>query len=69
MSDDRSHSHKFVQHFFENYFDFLEEHDIVIDRYIIWSNNCIGQFKNAFMFYWLCRMHIERVAAHIWNFF
>ena len=23
MSDDRSHSHKFVQHYFENYFDFL----------------------------------------------
>ena len=69
MSDDRSHSHKFVQHFFENYFDFLQEHAIAMDRHIIWSDNCIGQFKNARMFYWLCRMNIERGVPHIWSFF
>ena len=51
MSDDRSHSHDFVQHFFENYFDFLHEHAIAMGIHIIWSDNCIGQFKNAHIFY------------------
>ena len=69
MSDDRSHSHEFVQHYFENYFDFLQEHAISMDRHLIWSNNCIGQFKNASMFYWFCRMHVERGVPHIWSFF
>ena len=68
MSDDRSHSHEFVQHYFENYFDFLQEHAIAMDGHIIWSNNCTGQFKNARMFYWLCRMHIER-GCLIFGFF
>ena len=39
MSDDRSHSHKFVQHCFENYFDFLQEYDIAMDSHIIWLDN------------------------------
>ena len=68
MSDDRSHSHNFVQHFYENYFDFLQEHTIGMDRHIISSDNCTGQFKNAHMFYWLCRMHVERGVPHIWSF-
>ena len=33
MSDDRSHSHKFVQQYFENYFDFLQEHAFSMVRY------------------------------------
>jgi hypothetical protein len=69
MSDDRSHSHEFVQHCFQNYFDFLQENDIAMDRHLIWSDNCTGQFKNARMFYWLCRMHVERGVPHIWSFF
>ena len=69
MSDDRSHSHEFVKQFFENYFNFLQEHAISMDRHIIWSDNCIGQFKNACMFYWLCKMHVERGVPHIWSFF
>ena len=40
-----------------------------MDRHIIWSHNCIGQFKNVRMFYWLCRMHVERGVPHIWSFF
>ena len=40
-----------------------------MDRHIIWSDNCTGQFKNAHIFYWLCRMHVEREVPHIWNFF
>ena len=51
MSDDRSHSHEFVQHCFENYFDFLHEHAISMDRHIIWPDNCTFQFKNARIFY------------------
>ena len=39
-----------------------------MDRHIIWSDNCTGQFKNGHMFYWLCRMHIERGVLHIWSF-
>ena len=69
MSDDRSHSHKFVQHCFENNFDFLHEHAIAMNRHIIWLDNCTGQFKNSHMFYWLCRMHVERGVLHIWSFF
>ena len=52
MNGDRSHSHKFVKHFFENYFDFLQEHAIAMDRHIIWSNTFTSQFKNSHIFYW-----------------
>ena len=69
MSDDRYHSHEFVKHCLDNYFDFLHEHAIAMDRHIIWSDNCTSQFKNARMFYWLCRMHVERGVPHIWIFF
>ena len=68
MSDDRSHSHEFVQLCFQNYFDFLQENGIAMDRHLIWSDNCTGQFRNARMFYWLCRMHVERGVPHIWSF-
>ena len=51
------------------FFNFLHEHAISMDRHIIWSDNCTGQFKNARMFYRLCRMHVERGVPHIWNFF
>ena len=69
MSDGRSHSHEFVQHYFKNYIDFLQEHDIAIDRHIVWSNNCIGQFKNACMFYRLCKIQVKMNAPHILSFF
>ena len=39
-----------------------------MDRHIIWLDNCTGQFKNARMFYWLCRMHVERGVPRIWIF-
>ena len=69
MSNDRSHSHEFVQHFFENYFNFLQEHAISMDRHIIWLENCTSQFKNSCIFYWLCRTHVERGMPHSWSFF
>ena len=40
-----------------------------MDRHIIWLDNCTGQFKNARMFYWLYKMHVERGVPHIWSFF
>ena len=40
-----------------------------MDRHIIWSDNCTCQFKNAPIFYLLCRMHVERGVPHIWTFF
>ena len=69
MSDDRSHSHEFVQHCFKNYFNFLQEHAISMGRHIIWSDNCTSQFKNAHMFYWLFRMQVKRGVPHIWSSF
>lgn len=69
MSDDRLHSSEYMQHSFENFFEFLHEKDIVIDRHLIWSDNYMGQFKNSCMFYWFSRMHVERCIPHIWCFF
>ena len=40
-----------------------------MDRHIIWSDNYSGQFKIARIFYWLCRMHVERGVPHIQSFF
>ena len=40
-----------------------------MDRHIIWSDNYTCQFKNAHMFYWLHKMHVERGLPHIWSFF
>ena len=40
-----------------------------MDRHIIWLDNCTCQFKNARMFYWLYRMHVERGVPHIWSSF
>lgn len=38
-------------------------------QYLIWSNNCIGQFKNARMFYWLSRTHKKTNIQHMCIFF
>ena len=40
-----------------------------MDRRIIWSDNCTGQFKNAGIFYWLYGMYVERGLPHFWSFF
>ena len=36
---------------------------------ISWLDNCIDQFKNAPMFYWLCGIHVKMNVPHIWSFF
>jgi hypothetical protein len=38
-------------------------------EHLIWSDNCMGQFKNGRIFYWLCRVHKENNIQHIWSFF
>ena len=43
--------------------------DIPFYRHLIWSDGCVGQFKNARVFQWLCLLHIEYKVQHIWNYF
>ena len=35
----------------------------------IWSDNCIGKFKSARMFYWLSRTHRKTNIQHMLSFF
>ena len=69
MSDDRSHSHEFVQHCFENYFDFLQEHDIAMDRHIIWSDYYTGQVQECSHVLLVVQDARREGVPHIWSFF
>ena len=43
--------------------------DIPFYRHFIWSDGCVGQFKNARVFEWLCLLHIKYKVPHVWNYF
>jgi hypothetical protein len=38
-------------------------------EHLIWLDNCMDQFKNARMLYWLFRFHKENNIQHMWGFF
>ena len=40
-----------------------------MDQHWIWSDGCVGQFKNACVFQWLCMLHRKIKVPHIWNYF
>ena len=40
-----------------------------MDTHLIWSNDCTCQFKNAWMFYWLYILYVERGVPQILSFF
>lgn len=37
-------------------------------KHLIWLGNCMRQFKNTRMFYWLCRDHKENNIQHMSSF-
>lgn len=68
INDDRSHSTKFVEGYFQIFYDDLASRGISFHQHIIWLDNCASQFKNSWMFYWLSRMHKLTTIQHMWNF-
>lgn len=69
ISDDRSHSARFVQHCFHLHDAFLRERHITCTGRYIWSDGCGAQFKSARQFYWLYRWHMETGVQCIWSYF
>lgn len=69
MSDNKLHSYEFVQYLFKTFFENLREREIQMTQHLIWLDNCIGQFKNNTMFYWLSRIHKQTNIEHMWSFF
>ena len=43
--------------------------DIPFYRHFIWSDGCVGQFKNGRVFEWLCLLQIKYKVPHVWNYF
>ena len=68
ISNDRSHSMGFVHGHFQIFYGDLANRGITYHQYIIWSDNCTSQFKNAQMFYWLSRMIRLCRIQYMWNF-
>jgi hypothetical protein len=69
IRNDRCHELSFVQHCFQLFYNHLKEKNIHMDQHWIWSDGCIGQFKNANVFQWLCMFHKTLKVPHIWKFF
>ena len=69
INNDHTHDTHFVQHFFDNINDTLKGHGIKFNEHWIWSDGCIGQFKTARSFFWLCCIHKKTCIKHCWNLF
>ena len=59
----------YVQHYFGLFYKHLKVNNIHMDQHWIWSDGCMGQFKNAHVFQWLCMLHRKINIPHIWNSF
>ena len=68
ISDDRCHDFHYVHHCFIMFYDNLKDRNIQIDRHQIWSDGCVGQFKNTRIFQW-CSLHKNYKVPHMWNYF
>ena len=40
-----------------------------MEQHWIWSDGCVGKFKNSRVFQWLCILHKRHNVPHIWNYF
>ena len=69
ISDDRCHDLAFVQHSFQLFYKHMEDNNIQMEQHWIWSDGCVGQFKNSRVFQWLCILHKRHKVPHIWNYF
>ena len=58
-----------MEHSFKLFYDHAIAIDIPFYYYLIWSDGCAGQFKNAHVFEWLCLLHIKYKVPHVWNYF
>ena len=69
ISDDRCHDLHYVQHCTQIFYDHLKDINIQMDQHYIWSDGCVGQFKNDYVFQWLSILHKTYNVSHIWNYF
>ena len=69
ISDGRCYELDFVQHSFQLFYKHLEDNNIQMEQHWIWSDGCVGQFKNSFVFQWLCILDKRHKVLHIWNYF
>ena len=63
------HDLAFVQHSFQFLYKHLEDNNIQMKQHWIWYDGCEGQFKNPYVFQWLCIIHKRHKVTHIWNYF
>jgi hypothetical protein len=69
IRDDRCHDLAYVQHCFQFFYSHLKEKNIHMDQHWICSDGCMGQFKNYYVFQWLCMLQKHVKVPHSWNYF
>ena len=40
-----------------------------MDQHWVWSDGCVGQFKNSRVFQWTSMLHKNYNVLYIWNYF
>ena len=56
ISPDKDHDKYAVKKFFETCVTHLTKKNIPIQEFIIFTDNCVGQYKNKFVFYWMSKL-------------
>ena len=54
---------------FQLFYNKLEDNNIEMELYWIWSDGYARQLKNSHVFQWLCIFHKRNRVPHIWNYF
>ena len=58
-----------MEHRFQLFYDLLITGGIPFHQDLIWSDGCVGQFKNVGVFQWLSFLHIKYNVPHLWIYF
>ena len=53
LSPDKDHDRYAVKQFFERSVEHLKKKNIPLREFIIFTDNCVGQYKSKFVFYWM----------------
>ena len=56
ISLDKDHDKYAVKKFFETCVTYLTKKNISIQEFIIFTDNCVGQYKSKFIFYWMSKL-------------
>lgn len=65
FSNNRCHDLDYVPQLFQWFYNHLKKKNTQMGQHLISSNSCIGQFKKAHLFQWLCMLFKKQKVPHI----